>query len=216
MLSSVNKDINCRFSNSIGQNSSRSSSITTIELRKSDLSVKSHLSLTLYLLPICNDMVPPERHNGWNVPLGMHRVSCACPGLHVTTQVYRQSAPVVIARHAVALAITGSSHWRVLGEIAEVELVVPPGSYINVLETRIHGNRIRGRICWEEEGDGERDHGTKGGESQDACRRYSSAWPSPSRAGAGNGSLRGATRGGLACDGTMMIWARGKMLPPDR
>ena len=85
---------------------------------------------------------------------------------HAPPQSPRRTA-VVVARRAAASALTadGGSNRRGASkrEIAEVELIVPPGSYVNVLETQIHGDRVRGRICWEEEGDGERDYGAKGG-----------------------------------------------------
>ncbi|KAL7477550.1 hypothetical protein ACHAW6_003356 [Cyclotella cf. meneghiniana] len=31
------------------------------------------------------------------------------------------------------------------------ELVLPPGSYVEITETVVHGGRVRGNICWEEE-----------------------------------------------------------------
>ncbi len=79
-------------------------------------------------------MVPKARHNGWNVPLGVHRVICARPGLRVTTQVHPRSAPIVILRWVVSGLITS--------KVVEVKLIVPPGSYLNVLETYIHGDKF--------------------------------------------------------------------------
>ena len=142
----------------------RGSSITS-DRSKSILSGKSHLSptgqeLALYPPPIDHVILPKARHNGWNVPLGVHRVVCASPGLRVSAQVHRRSAPVVVARRVVS-GLTGNR--RVRSEVVEEELIVPPGSYVNVLETQIHGDRVRGRICWEEEGDDGRDNVTKGG-----------------------------------------------------
>ena len=31
------------------------------------------------------------------------------------------------------------------------DLLLPPGSHVEILETRIHGGRVRGKITWEEE-----------------------------------------------------------------
>ncbi len=81
-------------------------------------------------------MVPKARHNGWNDPLDVHRVICACPGLRVTMQVHRRSAPTIILRWVVLRLIT--SNQRALREVAEVKLILPPGSYVNVLKTQIH------------------------------------------------------------------------------
>ena len=83
---------------------------------------------------------PRPRHNGWSVPLGVHKVICAEPGLKVTTQVHRQSLSVKI-----------NCRGRVNSVEGPQELIISPGSYIEVLETQVHGDRVRGRICWEEE-----------------------------------------------------------------
>ena len=32
-----------------------------------------------------------------------------------------------------------------------VSMIIPPGPYVKILETRVHGDRVRGRIGWEEE-----------------------------------------------------------------
>ena len=60
------------------------------------------------------------------MPLGVHKVVCAAPGLRVTTQVHRRSVP-------------------------QQPFVLLPGQYVEVLETQVHGDRVRGRICWEQE-----------------------------------------------------------------
>eukprot|EP00581_Thalassiosira_minuscula_P017615 CAMPEP_0183716172 /NCGR_PEP_ID=MMETSP0737-20130205/10166_1 /TAXON_ID=385413 /ORGANISM="Thalassiosira miniscula, Strain CCMP1093" /LENGTH=1275 /DNA_ID=CAMNT_0025945395 /DNA_START=232 /DNA_END=4059 /DNA_ORIENTATION=+ len=78
-------------------------------------------------------LAQPTQHNGWNVPLGVHKVVCKLPGLPVTTLVHRRSSPV-----------------RAHGN----ELIIPPGSHVEILETRAHGDRVRGRICWEVEVEG--------------------------------------------------------------
>jgi hypothetical protein len=45
---------------------------------------------------------------------------------------------------------TGS---KVIKEVVEEVLIIPSGRYVDILETQIHGDRVRGRICWEEEGE---------------------------------------------------------------
>jgi len=82
-----------------------------------------------------NKMVMP-RHNGWSVPLGVHKIICRGSGLKVGTQVHRRSVPVKV--------MNGDSKTR-------VDLVIPPESYVEILETQVHGERVRGRICWEAE-----------------------------------------------------------------
>ena len=83
------------------------------------------------------------QHNGWSVPLGVHRVTCAMPGLQVTTQVHRRSIPVKVNR-------TVMSNYGTC-EVEKQNMIVSPGSYVEVVETQVHGDRVRGRICWEEE-----------------------------------------------------------------
>jgi len=83
------------------------------------------------------------QHNGWSVPLGVHRVTCAMPGLQVTTQVHRRSIPVKVNR-------TVMSNYGTC-EVEKQNMIISPGSYVEVVETQVHGDRVRGRICWEEE-----------------------------------------------------------------
>lgn len=83
------------------------------------------------------------QHNGWSVPLGVHRVTCAMPGLQVTTQVHRRSIPVKVNR-------TVMSNYGTC-EVEKQNMIVPSGAYVEVVETQVHGDRVRGRICWEEE-----------------------------------------------------------------
>jgi hypothetical protein len=78
-------------------------------------------------------------HNGWTVPLGVHKLICSSPGLHVTTAVHRRSTPV----KRVARDINNN--------LIRKELIISPGSYVEILETQVHGGRVRGRITWEEE-----------------------------------------------------------------
>jgi len=86
----------------------------------------SSLLSDLDLLSVATSTQQPRiQHNGWTVPIGVHKVVCSAPGLQVTSQVHRRSAPL--------------------------PYVLRPGSYVEVLETRVHGDRVRGRICWERE-----------------------------------------------------------------
>jgi hypothetical protein len=84
--------------------------------------------------------------HGWNVPLGVHKVICDAPGLIVTCDVHRRSAPV--KRVHASTDATEKSRRRSCHP--NEQLVVPPGAYIEVLETQVHGDRVRGRIEWEE------------------------------------------------------------------
>lgn len=36
-------------------------------------------------------------------------------------------------------------------EVVDEVLIIPTGRYVDILETQIHGDRVRGRICWGEE-----------------------------------------------------------------
>jgi hypothetical protein len=79
------------------------------------------------------------QHNGWAVQLGVHKVVCSSPGLCVTGDVHRRSTTV--KRRFVDIN----------GKINTKDLVIPPGSYVEVIETQVHGGRVRGRINWEED-----------------------------------------------------------------
>ncbi|KAL7548161.1 hypothetical protein ACHAWF_011460 [Thalassiosira exigua] len=113
----------------------------------------------------------PRPGHGWNVPLGVHRISCAPPGLPVTIDVHRRSG--VVKRKVVrkSLAEDGSrgkgkkkvklkrkksrgsqaADLKTVTSVVSRDLTLPPGSHVEVLETRVHGGRVRGRIVWEEE-----------------------------------------------------------------
>jgi hypothetical protein len=43
---------------------------------------------------------------------------------------------------------TGS---KVTKEVVDEVLIIPTGRYVDILETQVHGDRVRGRICWEGE-----------------------------------------------------------------
>ena len=77
------------------------------------------------------------------MPLGVHKVICATPGLRVTSGVHRRSLAVKIPNGGVDIN----------GRKVDRELIISPGSYVEVLETQVHGERVRGRICWEGEVD---------------------------------------------------------------
>ncbi|KAL9185855.1 hypothetical protein ACHAXT_003632 [Thalassiosira profunda] len=116
-------------------------------------SVYSNLSnYDLYSMPMAAATVQPrQQFNGWSVPLGVHKVVCRAPGLRVTTQIHRRSIPVKVNRDVGAGADIGRDGDSTEGRMVKKELVVPPGSYVEVLETQVHGERVRGRISWEEE-----------------------------------------------------------------
>jgi hypothetical protein len=107
--------------------------------------------------------------HGWNTPLGVHRIICKSPGLAVTADIHRRSA--VIKRKVIKKSIkskkkehvsTETSRGRnVLSQISKKkkttltvsskELILPPGSHVEIVETVVHGGRVRGNIVWEEE-----------------------------------------------------------------
>ena len=78
-------------------------------------------------------------HNGWTVPLGVHKVICSIPGLVVSTHVHRRSTPV---KRTVR---------DINNNCVEKDLILAPGAFVEVLETQVHGGRVRGRILLEEE-----------------------------------------------------------------
>lgn len=80
-------------------------------------------------------------HNGWAVQLGVHKIVCSSPGLAVTTDIHRRSTAVQ------------RKYVDINGKIAQKDLILPPGSYVEILETQVHGGRVRGRIAWEEDED---------------------------------------------------------------
>ncbi len=128
---------------------------------------------------------PMRNNHGWSVPLGVHRITCAPPGLVVTVDVHRRSNVVkrkIIRKSLVhqevggddaAKVVTASSklkttmkrnrrknagggggdneNIKIVTDVITRDLVLPPGSYVEVMETRVHGGRVRGRIVWEEE-----------------------------------------------------------------
>eukprot|EP00804_Cyclotella_cryptica_P013784 CCRYP_016891-RA/>CCRYP_016891-RA protein AED:0.03 eAED:0.03 QI:587/1/1/1/1/1/3/401/700 len=80
-------------------------------------------------------------HNGWAVQLGVHKIVCSPPGLSVTTDIHRRSSAVQ------------RKYVDINGKVSHRDLVLPPGSYVEILETQVHGGRVRGRIGWEEDED---------------------------------------------------------------
>jgi len=117
----------------------------------------------MFSLPtIASTTQPRPQHNGWSVPLGVHKVICVSPGLRVSTQIHRRSIPIRVNR--VMGQVDDTMQDGMLKKVArkdshgggqqhrvEQELIIPPGSYVEILETQVHGERVRGRICWEEE-----------------------------------------------------------------
>ena len=85
--------------------------------------------------------------HGWSVPIGVHKVICDAPGLLVTCDVHRRSAPV---KRMTGAGNKTSTMPRRRHMSDREDLIVPPGTYIEVLETQVHGDRVRGRVAWEE------------------------------------------------------------------
>ena len=126
----------------------------------------------------------PRNNHGWSVPLGVHRITCAPPGLAVTIDVHRRSNVVkrkIIRKSLVGQEVVvgggnnndattstsnrlkkmkrnhgrkkggGGGDFKIVTGVITRDLILPPGSYVEVMETRVHGGRVRGRIVWEEE-----------------------------------------------------------------
>ena len=111
-----------------------------------------------------------ESNHGWQVPLGVHKVICS-KGLTVTTDIHRRSNVVKrkIIRKSLATSDTSTTkegtkkmkikrikkkkqfNVKTTTSIITRDLVLLPGTYVDVLETCIHGGRVRGRISFEEE-----------------------------------------------------------------
>ena len=85
----------------------------------------------------CSNITFGIPYNGWAVQLGVHRVVCSSPGLIVTTDVHRRSTAVQ------------QKCLNINGKVSHKDLILPPGSYVEILETQVHGGRVRGRISWE-------------------------------------------------------------------
>ncbi|KAL7443181.1 hypothetical protein ACHAXH_006629 [Discostella pseudostelligera] len=104
-------------------------------------------------------------NHGWSVPLGVHKVICSEPGLVVTTDSHQRSNAVkrkILLKSLVEKnkADTKKIHLKrmkmknnikTVTTVITRDLIIPPGSYVDILETCVHGGRIRGRIVWEEE-----------------------------------------------------------------
>jgi len=121
-----------------------------------------------------------QSNHGWSVPLGVHRITCMSPGLPVTADVHRRSN--IVQRKIIhnSLAKDDDNEKEMVGSyrkskqktkkkkmgagakivtgVKTRDLLLPSGSYVEILETRVHGGRVRGRIVWEEEVSTEYDH----------------------------------------------------------
>ncbi|KAL7469094.1 hypothetical protein ACHAXS_009339 [Conticribra weissflogii] len=96
---------------------------------------------------VCSAISTPTiHHNGWMAQLGVYKVVSPHPGLVVTQDVHRRSRTVKRQRRRI---IQDGNHEDT--ERSEEELVIPPGSFVNVIETQTHGGRIRGKVVWEVE-----------------------------------------------------------------
>jgi len=110
-----------------------------------------------------------ESNHGWQVPLGVHEVICS-KGLTVTTDIHRRSN--VVKRKIIRKSLADTStikdgtkkmkmkrikkkkkynNVKTTTSIITRDLILPPGTYVDILETCIHGGRVRGRISFEEE-----------------------------------------------------------------
>jgi hypothetical protein len=67
------------------------------------------------------------QHNGWSVPLGVHRVTCAMPGLQVATQVHRRSIPVKVNR-------TVMSNYGTC-EVQKQNMIISPWTCVSTTST---------------------------------------------------------------------------------
>ena len=105
-------------------------------------------------------------NHGWSVPLGVHKVICSEPGLVVTTDIHRRSN--IVQRKILLKSLVEKNkktdvkmihlkrknrknHPKTITTVVTRDLIIPPGSFVDVVETCVHGGRIRGRIVWEEE-----------------------------------------------------------------
>mmetsp|Transcript_5255 Transcript_5255/g.11927 ORF Transcript_5255/g.11927 Transcript_5255/m.11927 type:complete len:1039 (+) Transcript_5255:164-3280(+) len=118
-------------------------------------------------------------NHGWSVPLGVHKVICSKPGLVVTADVHRRSN--VVKRKIIKKSLVDNDknknvdangkkktsskkkmkikrrkkkkhkNLKTTTSVITRDLILPPGSHVDILETRVHGGRVRGRIAWEEE-----------------------------------------------------------------
>lgn len=115
-----------------------------------------------------------ESNHGWQVPLGVQLI-CS-KGLTVTTDIHRRSNVVKrkIIRKSLATDTKDGTKKIKMKRIKKKkkqymnvkattsmitrDLILPPGTYVDILETCIHGGRVRGRISFEEDVLTEVDH----------------------------------------------------------
>jgi len=113
--------------------------------------------------------------HGWNTPLGVHRIICKPPGLLVTSDYHRRSS---VVKRKVFVKKTNSKMKKdedidaqtvpfrgrnVMGKmspkkkknsnltVVSRDLILKRGSHVDIVETIVHGGRVRGKIVWEEE-----------------------------------------------------------------
>ena len=162
--------------------------------------------------------------HGWSVPLGVHKITCASPGLAVTADVHRRSNAVkrkIIKKSLVDDGSTANNTTKNNGDgsssrmdriknmkrgkksskkkkrykniktttsVVTRDLLLPPGSHVEILETHVHGGRVRGRIVWEEEVTTEMDRELTLLLEEEEVRKRAMAKPTKS-------SARGLSRG---------------------
>eukprot|EP00804_Cyclotella_cryptica_P013775 CCRYP_016898-RA/>CCRYP_016898-RA protein AED:0.26 eAED:0.23 QI:0/-1/0/1/-1/1/1/0/724 len=148
-----NSDSNVKSEEGYGTNNAFKRSSTDPVAPMSSTTVTPTTASTSTVSQISEDS---KRDHGWSVPIGVHKVICDSPGLLVTCDVHRRSAPV-------KRLVTGINNDRDCASIAAVKgdarsrrrqsmdmnLIIPPGTFIEVLETQVHGDRVRGRIVWD-------------------------------------------------------------------
>ncbi|KAL7521004.1 hypothetical protein ACHAWX_005694 [Stephanocyclus meneghinianus] len=100
-----------------------------------------------------SQLLDPKRDHGWSVPIGVHKVICDSPGLLVTCDIHRRSVPVKRVVCAKNDGDNGNNDVRSRRKqpSSDQQLIIPPGTYVEVIETQVHGDRVRGKIVWDEE-----------------------------------------------------------------
>jgi len=110
---------------------------------------------------VCSAISTPTiHHNGWMAQLGVYKIVSPHPGLVVTQDVHRRSRTVKRRRRRVGVSNQhrDENHGNGIHEETErpeADLVIPPGSFVNVIETQTHGGRVRGKVVWEVEEENE-------------------------------------------------------------
>jgi len=134
------------------------------------------------------------------------------PGLVVTSDVRRRSTVVKLKIIKKSLADEDESEGRRRGvkmrkkkkkmskgyntttSVVARDLILPPRSHVEVLETSVHGGRVRGRIAWEEEVAVELDPGLAAIMEEEELRARAMARPDVPSCHEGPGHRKGKSR----------------------